>query len=118
MRIFEIKERELLEELGDAVRALPGASVHKLDVRALITMISNWSSKRSVNCSREMCARKSGSCGTISIRWMGPGERVAMLIAGATSKGAREILQQEGIIGSVPITGGRAPRTSRVRKEC
>lgn len=112
MRNLEIEEAELIEELNRAVSALPGASVRQrspeerpggryvpdgqLDVR-----LNSHDFELIVEAKREVFPR--------DVRqqiWQlrdylhhleGSGEKIPMLIAGAISKGAREILQQEGV---------------------
>lgn len=112
MRNFEIEEGELLDELSRAVSALPAASVQErtceersggrytpdglLDVR-----LNHHRFELVVEAKRELFPR--------DVRqqiWQlrdylghmgGSGEKVPMLIAGAISKGARDILQQEGV---------------------
>lgn len=112
MQNFAIEELELLDGLGDAVRALPGASIHQrpAEVRAgarfapdglLDVRLNQHDFELVVEAKRELFPRdvrqQIWQLREYLDQMDGPGERVAMLIAGAISKGAREILQQEGI---------------------
>lgn len=112
MKNFEIEEGDLLDKLRRAVSALPGASVQEriceqrsggryspdglLDVR-----LNRHRFELVIEVKRELFPR--------DVRqqiWQlrdyldhmdGSGEKVPMLIAAAISKGARDILQQEGV---------------------
>src|SRR3546814_2471258 len=108
MRIFELEERELLEELCSAIAALPGASVHqrageeRVGARyapdgLLDVWVNHQQFELVVEAKRELFPRdvrqQSWQLRDYLDQMDGAGERVAMLIAGAISKGARDILQ-------------------------
>src|SRR3546814_36697 len=112
MRIFELEERELLEELCSAIAALPGASVHQRAGEERVGaryapdgLLDVWLNHQQfalvVEAKRELFPRdvrqQIWQLRDYLDQMDGAGERVAMLIAGAISKGARDILQQESI---------------------
>ncbi|KZD08752.1 MarR family transcriptional regulator [Oceanibaculum pacificum] len=109
---IEVKEHELLNELCRAISALPGSSVRQRNCEARISSryvpdglldvsLNNHNFELVVEAKRELFPRDvrqqiwqlreylDGMNGSV--------EKVAMLIAGAISKGAREVLQQESI---------------------
>lgn len=109
---YTIEERELLELLRGAVAALPHADVRQRVATQRIggryapdglfdVHLNNHSFELIVEVKRELFPRdvrqQIWQLRDYLAQMEGAGERVAMLIAGAISKGAREILQQEGI---------------------
>ena len=112
MRNFEIREEELLDELSHALSELPGASVYQraserrvggryvpdgiLDVN-----INHHRLKLVAEAKRELFPRdvhqQVWRLRDFLNQMDETGEKVPMLIAGAISKGAREILQQEQV---------------------
>src|SRR3546814_1761935 len=112
MRIFGLEEREFREELCSAIAALPGASVQqrageeRVGARyapdgLLDVLLNHQQFELVVEAKRELFPRdvrqQIWQLRDYLDQMDGAGERVAMLIAGAISKGARDILQQESI---------------------
>src|SRR3546814_11012362 len=100
--------RELLEELCSAIAALPGASVHQRAGEERVGaryapdgLLDVWLNHQQfelvVEAKRELFPRdvrqQIWQLRDYLDQMDGAGERVAMLIAGAISKGARDILQ-------------------------
>lgn len=112
MRNFEIIEEELLDELSHALSALPGASVYQRASEprvgsryapdgVLDVDLNHHRFKLVVEAKRELFPRdvrqQVWRLRDYLNQMDDAGEKVPMLIAGAISKGAREILQQERV---------------------
>ncbi|WP_292637181.1 MarR family transcriptional regulator [Novosphingobium sp.] len=112
MRDFGYDEQELVEELCSAIAALPGASAHprmnqprsgsRYEPDGLLDVHINQSDLAIVvEAKRELFPRDVRQQIWLLRDYLdgmdGPAEKVAMLVAGAVSRGAREILQQEKI---------------------
>ena len=112
MRNFEIIEEELLDELSHALSELPGASVYQRTSEprvgsryapdgVLDVDLNHHRFKLVVEAKRELFPRdvrqQVWRLRDYLNQMDDAGEKVPMLIAGAISKGAREILQQERV---------------------